>query len=46
VRGFGIVRWSSSALGIEFGQMSMQPGTRLGPYDIISPLGAGGFGEV
>jgi serine/threonine protein kinase len=21
-------------------------GTRLGPYDIISPLGAGGFGEV
>jgi serine/threonine protein kinase len=20
--------------------------TRLGPYDILSPLGAGGFGEV
>jgi len=26
--------------------MSLQPGARLGPYDILSPLGAGGFGEV
>jgi Tol biopolymer transport system component/predicted Ser/Thr protein kinase len=26
--------------------MNVQPGTRLGPYDILSPLGAGGFGEV
>jgi serine/threonine protein kinase len=24
----------------------MQPGTRLGPYEIVSPLGAGGMGEV
>ena len=24
----------------------MQPGTRLGPYEIMSPLGAGGMGEV
>jgi hypothetical protein len=24
----------------------MQPGTRLGPYAILSPLGAGGLGEV
>ena len=24
----------------------MQPGSRLGPYDIVSALGAGGFGEV
>ena len=26
--------------------MSLQPGTRLGPYEIVSPLGAGGMGEV
>jgi len=26
--------------------MSMTPGTRLGPYELISALGAGGMGEV
>src|SRR3989475_3237420 len=26
--------------------MSLGAGTRLGPYDIVSPLGAGGMGEV
>jgi Tol biopolymer transport system component len=26
--------------------MPLTPGTRLGPYEIISPLGAGGMGEV
>jgi serine/threonine protein kinase len=26
--------------------MSLRPGTKLGPYEIISPLGAGGMGEV
>jgi eukaryotic-like serine/threonine-protein kinase len=26
--------------------MSLTTGTRLGPYDIVSPLGAGGMGEV
>ena len=26
--------------------MGMQPGTRLGPYEIVSHLGSGGMGEV
>ncbi|HEY1435030.1 MAG TPA: serine/threonine-protein kinase, partial [Thermoanaerobaculia bacterium] len=26
--------------------MSLTPGARLGPYEIVSPLGAGGMGEV
>jgi len=26
--------------------MSLSPGTRLGPYEIIAPIGAGGMGEV
>ena len=26
--------------------MPLQPGTTLGPYEILSPLGAGGMGEV
>jgi serine/threonine protein kinase len=26
--------------------MSMSSGTRLGPYEMLSPLGAGGMGEV
>ncbi len=27
-------------------QMALNPGTTLGPYEIMSPLGAGGMGEV
>ena len=26
--------------------MSLAVGSRLGPYDIVAPLGSGGFGEV
>ena len=26
--------------------MALSPGTKLGPYEILSPIGAGGMGEV
>ena len=27
-------------------RMALAPGTRLGPYEVIGPLGTGGMGEV
>jgi serine/threonine protein kinase len=26
--------------------MTLSAGTKLGPYEIVAPIGAGGFGEV
>ena len=26
--------------------MALPPGTKLGPYEILAPIGAGGMGEV
>jgi serine/threonine protein kinase len=26
--------------------MSLAPGSKLGPYEILAPIGAGGMGEV
>ena len=28
------------------GNMALSSGERLGPYEVLSPLGAGGMGEV
>src|SRR5882672_3397581 len=33
-------------LTFELSLMSLSAGTRLGPYEIVAPLGAGGMGEV
>jgi eukaryotic-like serine/threonine-protein kinase len=38
--------WFSFPGGIIQPRMALSPGTKLGPYEIQSPLGAGGMGEV
>jgi serine/threonine protein kinase len=32
--------------GYNCAQMALTPGTKLGPYEIQAPIGAGGMGEV
>jgi len=36
-------RWLSHRIGRS---MPLSPGTRLGPYEVLARLGAGGMGEV
>ncbi len=38
--------WIVSQLSFEDRLMPLEAGTQLGPYEILSPLGAGGMGEV
>src|SRR4029077_8694854 len=39
---------STQPLGVELFKkpMALSAGTRLGPYEILAPIGAGGMGEV
>src|SRR5690242_5371826 len=39
-------RPSCSALGLRSPRVTVASGSRLGPYEVVSPLGAGGMGEV
>jgi serine/threonine protein kinase len=34
------------AMAGDTGSMTVAPGTRLGSYEVLSPLGAGGVGKV
>ena len=37
---------SRSSKLVELTRMPLSPGTKLGPYDVLGPIGAGGMGEV
>src|SRR5262245_63835494 len=38
--------WTRFGGGIPVAPMQLTPGTRLGPYEVLGPLGAGGMGRV
>ena len=38
--------WRAARIASAVQPMTLSAGTRLGPYEILSPLGAGGMGEV
>ena len=42
----GSARGHDLQLDLGAGEMTLAPGSRLGPYEILSPIGAGGMGEV
>jgi eukaryotic-like serine/threonine-protein kinase len=42
----GADRVSAARVSYNRADLALSPGTRLGPYEIVSPLGAGGMGEV
>ena len=44
VRGYSVRRPTLTSR--EGGRMALSAGTRLGPYEILAPLGAGATGEV
>lgn len=39
-------RYNEPATSTSMIRMELRAGSRIGPYEILSPLGAGGMGEV
>src|SRR5262249_15614335 len=42
----GFVQWFQTLFLLYYAAMSLASGTRLGPYEILDAIGAGGMGEV